>query len=128
MGIQSYHHRLICIRYHSGMGDEAVEGAPTVVDCAGPIPRPGLEAGTSRLVACDGRRGRDPRREVLLHLGEKVRSLRLARGLTQGDLAQALHLSIAYVSLIERGVRNPPFTTVVAIARALGVSPRDICE
>jgi transcriptional regulator with XRE-family HTH domain len=32
------------------------------------------------------------------------------------------------VSLIERGGRNPPYTTVIAIAHALGVSPRDICE
>jgi transcriptional regulator with XRE-family HTH domain len=32
------------------------------------------------------------------------------------------------VSLIERGGRNPPYTTVVAIAHALGVSARDICD
>jgi transcriptional regulator with XRE-family HTH domain len=41
--------------------------------------------------------------------------------LTQEALAEALDLSVAYVSLIERGGRNPPYTTVVAIARALGV-------
>jgi DNA-binding XRE family transcriptional regulator len=70
---------------------------------------------------------RDPRRDVLRKLGEKVRSLRHERGLTQEALADALGLSVAYVSLIERGGRNPPYTTVVAIARALGASPRDIC-
>ena len=69
---------------------------------------------------------RDPRREVLLKLGEKVRSYRRERGLTQEALAESLHLSVAYVSLIERGGRNPPYTTMVAIARALGVSPRDL--
>jgi transcriptional regulator with XRE-family HTH domain len=69
---------------------------------------------------------RDPRREVLRKLGEKVRSYRHERGLTQEALAESLDLSVAYVSLIERGGRNPPFTTVVAIARALGVSPRDM--
>jgi transcriptional regulator with XRE-family HTH domain len=74
------------------------------------------------------RRQRDPRRDVLRQLGAKVRSLRRERGLTQESLAESLDLSIAYVSLIERGGRNPPYTTVVAIARALGVSPRDICE
>jgi transcriptional regulator with XRE-family HTH domain len=41
--------------------------------------------------------------------------------MTQEALAEALQLSVAYVSLIERGGRNPPYTTVVAIARALGV-------
>ena len=69
---------------------------------------------------------RDPRQELLVKLGEKVRSCRLERRFTQDVLAESLHLSVAYVSLIERGGRNPPFTTVVAIARALGVSPRDM--
>ena len=74
------------------------------------------------------RQQRDPRREVLQHLGERVRSVRQRRGLTQESLASSLDISIAYVSLIERGGRNPPYTTVVAIANALGVSPRDIVE
>jgi transcriptional regulator with XRE-family HTH domain len=74
------------------------------------------------------RQRRDPRREVLRQLGEKVRSLRQERGLTQQSLAESLDLSVAYVSLIERGGRNPPYTTVIAIAHALGVSPREICE
>jgi transcriptional regulator with XRE-family HTH domain len=74
------------------------------------------------------RQQRDPRREVLRKLGEKVRALRHERGLTQEALAETLDLSVAYVSLIERGGRNPPYTTVVAIARALGVSARDICD
>ncbi len=70
----------------------------------------------------------DPRREVLRKLGERVRSYRHERGYTQEDLAESLQLSVAYVSLIERGGRNPPFTTVVAIADALGISPREIVE
>ncbi len=70
---------------------------------------------------------RDPRREILRKLGDKVRSIRHQRGLTQEALADSLHLSVAYVSLIERGGRNPPYTTVVALARALGVSTREMC-
>jgi transcriptional regulator with XRE-family HTH domain len=64
---------------------------------------------------------RDPRREELRKLGERVREQRRNRGLTQEALAEALDLSVAYVSLIERGGRNPPYTTVVAIAKALGI-------
>jgi transcriptional regulator with XRE-family HTH domain len=64
---------------------------------------------------------RDPRREDLRRLGERVREQRRNRGLTQEALAEALDLSVAYVSLIERGGRNPPYTTVIAIARVLGV-------
>ena len=64
---------------------------------------------------------KDPRREELRRLGERIREQRRHRGLTQEVLAESLDLSVAYVSLIERGGRNPPYTTVVAIARALGV-------
>jgi len=69
---------------------------------------------------------RDPRREELRRLGERVREQRRSRGLTQEALAESLELSVAYVSLIERGGRNPPYTTVVAIARALGVPASQI--
>ncbi|MGC3999044.1 MAG: helix-turn-helix transcriptional regulator [Anaeromyxobacter sp.] len=69
---------------------------------------------------------RDPRREELRRLGERVREHRRTRGMTQEALAEALDLSVAYVSLIERGGRNPPYTTVVSIARALGISPSRI--
>ncbi len=62
---------------------------------------------------------RDPRAEDLRRLGEKIRDQRRHKGLTQERLAESLGLSVAYISLIERGGRNPPYTTVVAIARAL---------
>jgi transcriptional regulator with XRE-family HTH domain len=64
---------------------------------------------------------KDPRRDELRRLGERIREQRRHRGLTQENLAESIDLSVAYVSLIERGGRNPPYTTVVAIARALGV-------
>ncbi len=78
-------------------------------------------------MATKAKGARDPRREVLRNLGERVRMLRRQRGLTQEALAEALDLSVAYVSLIERGGRNPPFTTVVAIARALDVPVTEVC-
>jgi transcriptional regulator with XRE-family HTH domain len=78
-------------------------------------------------MASKARTQRDPRREVLRKLGERVRTMRRVRGLTQEALAEALDLSVAYISLIERGGRNPPYTTVVAIARALGVSVAEMC-
>ncbi len=57
----------------------------------------------------------------LTQLGARIRDERQSRGLTQAALAEALELSVAYVSLIERGGRNPPYTTVVQIAKVLGV-------
>jgi transcriptional regulator with XRE-family HTH domain len=75
-----------------------------------------------------GRQPLDSRRKVLRQLGKNVRAARHERGLTQQMLAESLDISVAYVSLIERGGRNPPYTTIVAIARALGVSPGEICK
>jgi transcriptional regulator with XRE-family HTH domain len=69
---------------------------------------------------------RDPKRDDLRRLGERIREQRHAKGLTQESLAHSLDLSVAYVSLIERGGRNPPYTTVLAIARALGIAPGKI--
>ncbi len=66
------------------------------------------------------------RRETLRQLGDRVRSTRQQHGMTQQNLADELRISVAYVSLIERGGRNPPFTTVIDIARAFGVSAREI--
>ncbi len=67
-------------------------------------------------------------RDSLEKLGERVRALRHQRNMTQEELAHALSLSVAYVSLIERGGRNSPYLTVVAIARALGVPTSKLCE
>ena len=65
---------------------------------------------------------RDPRRELLAAFGGRVRTYRRQRQLTQQALARKLDLSVAYLSLIERGHRNPPFLRVVAFAKALGTS------
>ncbi|HET9593980.1 MAG TPA: helix-turn-helix transcriptional regulator [Anaeromyxobacteraceae bacterium] len=69
----------------------------------------------------------DQRRKTLRALGARIRERRLERRMTQQDLADSLRLSIAYVSLIERGGRNPPITTVFQIAHALGISAADLC-
>jgi transcriptional regulator with XRE-family HTH domain len=60
-------------------------------------------------------------KKELVELGEKVRESRQRAGLTQADLAEVVDLSVAYLSLIERGGRNPPYTTLLTIARALQV-------
>ncbi len=54
--------------------------------------------------------------------------MRHDRGLSQESRADALDIPVAYVSLIERAGLDPPYTTVIAVANALGVFPRDIVE
>jgi len=52
-------------------------------------------------------------------VGERIREVRLARGLTQGDLAELCGTSIAAISHIERGTKVPTITTLVRLADAL---------
>src|SRR5438477_7620108 len=55
-------------------------------------------------------------------LGERVRSLRNARGLTQSELADA-RVSKEYISQIETGKTRPTTSTVEWLAERLGVDP-----
>ncbi|HEV7428407.1 MAG TPA: helix-turn-helix transcriptional regulator [Thermoanaerobaculia bacterium] len=51
--------------------------------------------------------------------GERLRAVRLAKGLTQSDLADLCGTSIAAISHIERGTKVPTLTTLVRLADAL---------
>jgi transcriptional regulator with XRE-family HTH domain len=79
-------------------------------------------------MAAKTKKAKDPRPAELRALGERIREQRNHRKVTQQSLAQELGLSIAYVSLIECGRRNPPYSRVVAIARALRVPAAKLVE
>ena len=55
-------------------------------------------------------------------IGERVRRLRLARGLSQRQLASH-GISYAYISRIESGQRTPSVRAIRLLARRLGVTP-----
>lgn len=52
-------------------------------------------------------------------LGEAVRTMRLEAGLSQEQLAELAHTDLTQVGGIERGVRNPSYTTLLRFADAL---------
>ena len=58
----------------------------------------------------------------LLALGKTIRRLREKLQISQEILAERCGLHRTYVSDIERGGRNPSFLSLLAIARALGVT------
>lgn len=62
----------------------------------------------------------------LIPLGEAVRRLRKARGLTQEDLSGLTDLHQNHIGGIERGERNITMKTVLALARALKVPPAEL--
>jgi len=55
-------------------------------------------------------------------LGDRVRALRIAAGLTQGQLAEG-RFSKEYISQIERGKTRPTEATIAWLAQRLGVDP-----
>jgi transcriptional regulator with XRE-family HTH domain len=58
--------------------------------------------------------------------GQRVRTLRTERGLSQEALADAARLHRTHISLIERGERAVRLETVAALAVALGVQPSEL--
>lgn len=60
--------------------------------------------------------------------GKRVRELRVARKLSQEELAELADLYRNYVGGVERGDRNVGLLNVVAIARALRVLPSTLLD
>lgn len=60
--------------------------------------------------------------------GRNLRQLRKEADLTQADLAYAAGVHRTYLGGIERGERNVSLKNILAIARALDVSPKRLFE
>lgn len=59
-------------------------------------------------------------------IGENIRRIRLEKGLTQKQVAQACGTADAYIRAYESGRYNPKPATVAKIAKALGVTPAEL--
>ena len=57
---------------------------------------------------------------ILLEIGNKIRRLRLQRGLTQEELADRCELSKGFISLLERDLTSPSLDTLSDILESLG--------
>lgn len=60
--------------------------------------------------------------EMLVKLGERIRELRLAAGLSQERCAAAAEIASKRLQDIEHGKGNPTAATLYGIARACGVT------
>lgn len=63
---------------------------------------------------------------VSVRIGKAIKKIREGKGITQEQLALDARLNRAYIGYIERGERNPSTETLVKIAKALKVSPKDL--
>ncbi len=61
-----------------------------------------------------------PRSPEHAALGEAVRQLRAKAEMSQEELAEAAGTDLTQVGGIERGVRNPSYTTLLRLSDALG--------
>jgi len=57
---------------------------------------------------------------------EKMRQLRTALGISQGELAKRVGVSRQTVNMIENGGYNPTLELCIRICRALGVTLNDL--
>jgi transcriptional regulator with XRE-family HTH domain len=60
--------------------------------------------------------------------GPHLRQLRLARGLTQTELAERSHTNTMFISKLERGVTTPTIGTLLRLAKALECHMVDLVE
>ncbi len=62
-------------------------------------------------------------------LGALIKSLRMAAGMNQPELAKKVKVTTAYISALEAGKRrNPSLDVLKEIARALGVPVTELLE
>ena len=54
-------------------------------------------------------------------MGERLRTARVDRALTQEDVAHAAGLNLSYYGKLERGQNNPPLDTLIRVPGVLGV-------
>lgn len=63
-----------------------------------------------------------------MKFGDAVRCLRKERNLSQEALAERAGMNADFVGFIERGENVPTLTTILQLARALGVQPSTIIK
>jgi transcriptional regulator with XRE-family HTH domain len=67
-------------------------------------------------------------RAVLRRLAMKIKALRQARGITQADLARKASVSAGYIARLETHRHDPKLSTLVKLAKALGVPVTALLE
>jgi transcriptional regulator with XRE-family HTH domain len=61
-------------------------------------------------------------------LARNIRDQRKRQGMSQEELAFACNLHPSEISRLERSVRDPRFSTIVRLARALKVPPAHLLD
>lgn len=60
--------------------------------------------------------------------GRILQEIRVEKGLSQEELAQMSSLDRTYISLLERGLRQPTLNSLFKISKNLGISPSEFVK
>ncbi|UOR10646.1 helix-turn-helix domain-containing protein [Halobacillus amylolyticus] len=66
--------------------------------------------------------------EIEKAFGHSLKIIRREQSLSQEKLAQLSDLDRTYISLLERGKRNPTIVTIFNLANALNINPTDLIK
>lgn len=61
-------------------------------------------------------------------LGQNLKLIRTAKGISQGDIARALKVHKGYISNIENGKVNPTLATITKLAAAINVNTSELLK
>lgn len=61
-------------------------------------------------------------------LGRRIADLRRMRKFSQEELAKAVHCSVEFISLVERGVNAPSVARLADFAKALKVEVKELFD
>ena len=60
-----------------------------------------------------------------MNIGNKIKELRIAKNLTQEELADRAELSKGFISQVERDLTSPSIATLIDILQCLGTNLND---
>ena len=67
-------------------------------------------------------------RSLRRQFAQRLKYLRVLRGMTQDDLAQATKLSVGFIRSMEQAVNAPSFESIEIIAKALEIAIKDLFD
>lgn len=67
-------------------------------------------------------------KELINQIGGNLKAIRIAKGLSQTDVAKILGVSAQQVQKYENGINEMSFTSVIVLSRHMSVPVRDFCN
>jgi len=67
-------------------------------------------------------------KSVLIKLGQRLRTSRQEKSISQEELAAIAGLHRTYIGMIERGEKNVTITSLITVCKALGIDVSDVLK